>query len=364
MEHVASLLFGVLALAAPLTAQHPADATLSLEPAVTPGYAGSFSPKHGWLDGNLRTARIGTRLVVNNSNLSNYYSIPGTGQEWVDNNKLYDLSTDHCEQANGIEFLYCSSDPNPNGVAMILNVYDESIYCAGPPQWPIADCSYSIPNLPGAANGALACWMVTVDLYGVECNLTSDPAQQRRMGWGQVWDNDLTGPWIANGGYGQTSSFTWFDTFASNGNAFLGCYWFGSGPWLGFHFKLFGGPVDTTRYWAEDLGGASTSFDNGLLDVDVEVKNGNHVTFHLADSDGIGFDSMKLLHSTKAPNRPISHRGGNVLIDLSDVFQRSVGAIHQTYTVPPVVGDYYTQAACFRGGQLVGFSNGLRHQAL
>jgi hypothetical protein len=344
--------------------QKPIDASSWLKPAQTPKYAGTFSPRTGFVKDGKRNTRIGTRLVVNNGILLNYYATPGKGQEWVDNNTLYDLSSDHTEQVNGLQMIYCSADSNPNGVGVNLYIYDHSVYCSGPVNWPVSDCSYSLAGLPGGNNGSLACWIVTTDLYGVECNLTSDPQEARQMGWGQVWDNDTTGPWIADGGYGNTCSYTWWDRTASNANAFLGCYWFGCFPHEGFYLQLYGGPVDTNRYWAEDLAGTSTSFDNGQLDVDFEVKAGNTVTFQLSDPSSIGFDSMQLYHSPNMAGTAIPYRGGNVLIDPLTATALPIGATSQTYTVPAVMGDYYTQAACFSGGQLLGLSNGLRHQAL
>jgi len=308
---------------------------------------------------------VGQRLILNNSALTPYYTLPGVDQEWVDDYYLQDLATDHTEQVNGMEFIYCSSDANPNGVQVTMTFYDESVYCAGPVNWPVADCSYSIPGLPGGNNGSLACWAVILDFWGVECNLSTDTFGTQLMGWGQVWDNSTSGSWIARGDPGRTNYFTWWDTTAPNANAaFQGCYWFGAPPDASFYIRLFGGPIDSNRIWAEYLGGASTAFDNGLLDVDFEVKSGNTVTFDLTDPYATGFDAMLLYHSQSAAGTAIPYRGGNVLIDPATATALPIGGISQTYTVPAVMGDYYTQAACFAGGQLVGFSNGLRHQAL
>ena len=150
------IVLSTLAPAAGLFAQTTkSDASAMLHKAVTPQYAGTFSPISGFTTQGTSGRSAGTRLVVNNGILQNYYSYGGIGQEWVDNNKLYDLSTDHTEQVNGIHFIYCSSDTNPNGVSVTMNFYDESVYCAGPTNWPTADCSYEIADLPGAQNGNL-----------------------------------------------------------------------------------------------------------------------------------------------------------------------------------------------------------------
>jgi hypothetical protein len=287
-------------------------------PAALPRFAGTFSPKLGWQEETpSQQARSGSYLVVNNGRLSNYYSVPGKNQEWVDLNRLYDRNIDHSEQVNGLSYTYCSTNTNPNGMSEIITIYDEAIYCQGPVNWPIADCSYGISNLPGAVNGQLACWTVAVDLWGVECNLTSDPNQPRRMGWGQVWDNSDTGPWIASGGYGQVDNFTWFDWNVPAANAFQGCYGGWGVPWSGFHMQMFGGPPDTNRYWAEDLGGTSTNLD-----------------------------------------------GGNVLVNPTQHVQLPLGPTSQTYKIHAAGMNFYTQAAGFSNGVFVGFSNGLRHQNL
>jgi hypothetical protein len=216
------------------TAQHKQQA--SVQRAVTPKHAGTFSPLSGF-SSTTNHNRIGMELVLNNSILANYYSNVGTNQEWIDNNILLDTEGTNTEQVNGMEYIYCSLGANPNGLQETVTVYDDSVYCAGPSNWPTADCAYTISGLPGATNGALACWIITLDLAGVECNLTDGHGGS--AGWGQIWDNADTGPWIAGGGLGQTDSFTWYDWTAPNANAFQGCFDFGGVPRAGFHMQMF-----------------------------------------------------------------------------------------------------------------------------
>ncbi len=333
-----------------------------IPPGVAPVHAGTYHPSTG-LTPTYSNARIGNRWILN-STLTNYYGIPGTDQEWIDDVFLHDEATDHTDQVNGFEFIYCSADTNPNGTAVTMNFYEESIYCGGPVNWPVSDCSYNIVGLPGGNNGALACWTVLVDLWGVECDLATTSFGQMRTGWGQVWNNNTTGPWTATAGAASTDYWTWFDTTLPNINAFQGCYWNGGLPEKSFYLDMFGGPIDTNRYWADDLGGTSTPFDNGLLDVDNQVKVGNTVTFQLTDPNSVGYDGMQLFHARAPSSWAIPYMGGNVLIEPATMSAMPIGPTSQTYTIPAVMGDRYTQAACFQNGQLVGFSNALRHQAL
>lgn len=346
-----------------LQAQLPGQAKKTgptIHKAVAPQYAGTFHPSTGLVTpGSERNRAIGNYLIVNNNRLSNYYSVPGKNQEWVDNNVIAYRSTTGDEQANGISYVYCSAETNPNGIFETIHIYDDSVYCAGPTNWPVSDCSYTVEGLPGGNNGNLACWLVVLDLYGVECNLTSGHGGS--MGWGQVWDNDTSGPWIANGGLGQTDSFTWFDRDAPNANAFQGCYWFGGLPWVGFSFQLWSGPEDSYRYFAEDLGGTSTALDGWQLQVDRAVKKGEFCTFTASHPQGLPIDSMILLYSTSRGGAPYPHLGGNVLVDPTNFNKTPPLPPTASLQVPGHTPNAYTQAACFFQGSFVGFTHGLNH---
>jgi hypothetical protein len=331
----------------------------TLERAVAPKYAGTFHPTLGLIKEEEDYSRaIGTYLVVNNHQLTNYYGVCGKDQEWVDNNVIESRGSSGVEQVNGLSFAYCSTDSNPNGVSETIHIYDDSVYCAGPRNWPVANCSYHLQGLPGGNNGSTACWIVSVDLLGVECDLITGFG--RSMGWGQVWDNGDTGPWVASGGNGQTDSWTWWDRTVPNSNAFQGCYWFG-GLWNGFSMQMWAGPADTYRYWAEDLGGVSTALDNCQLQVDLAVKKDEVVTFSVTHPQGLAIDQMVLLYSTSQVGAPFSYLGGNVLVDPTNHNRTPPLPSTASLQIPASTTDAYTQAACFFQGSFVGFTNGLHH---
>ena len=245
----------VLTLLSSATSQQKQQ--LTIEKAITPQFAGTYHPATGFVSANQN--RVGTDLVINNTTLSGYFAYAaGPDQEWIDNNILMDTNGNGTESVNCMEYTYCSSWSNPNGIYETITVYDDSVYCAGPTNWPTFDCGYGLATLPGGVNGALACWVVALDLTGVECNLTDGHGGS--AGWGQIWDNNLTGPWLASGGLGQTNSFTWFDWSVPNANAFQGCYWFGGTPWAGFAMKMYGEGAGMTLTTTGAPGG-TMSFD-------------------------------------------------------------------------------------------------------
>lgn len=212
------------------------SATPSLQPAVAPKYAGVFSPATRLVNTNQDRGFIAE--VYNNTLMSNYYTLgPGPDQEWIDNFILEDVDGTPAAVVEGMEFIYCSSDTNPSGIGLTFTLYDESIYCAGPTNWPVADCSYQMSGLPGGNNGALACWIILLDLDGVECNLTD--GHGGHAGWGQIWDNSSSGPWLAGGGNGQTPTFTWFDHTQPPGSAFQGCQSMSQPGPTGFNMKMY-----------------------------------------------------------------------------------------------------------------------------
>ncbi len=273
----------VIALISGASAQQKQQ--VQVQKAQAPQYAGTFSPLTGFVSANNQN-RIGNAEAYNNNTLSNYYSVPGQDQEWIDNGQLSDTDGTGAEAVDGLSYTYCSSDANPNGVYEIITIYDDSVYCAGPTNWPVFDCGYGVSGLPGGNNGALACWIVTLDLAGVECNLTDGHGGS--MGWGQIWDNASTGPWIANGGLGQTDSFTWFDTLAPNANAFQGCYWFGGIPWAGFSMTMYtsGGAGGGMNLSTTGAAGGAMTFDvtgatpGGLVAYMYAFGTGAHAEFN------------------------------------------------------------------------------------
>lgn len=160
----------------------PRTAGLELLPASNPQYAGVYHPSYGFRPAK-NVERSGPVLIYNNMDLTSYYSIPGTDQEWIDEGQFLSRHSDLSEQVNGTSFIYCSAEDAPNGITSVFRLYDETIICAGPPAWPAADCSYALAGLPGGSNGNLACWQVDLDLSGFECNLTTDPSGNQLFGF-------------------------------------------------------------------------------------------------------------------------------------------------------------------------------------
>jgi len=256
---IQSLPIHFLVLATTAVAQQPASPTL--QKAVTPQYAGTFSPLTGFVPES-KHHRIGTAEVYNNTALSSYFMTAlGPDQEFIDNFIVSSVNGTGAEVVDGMEYVYCSSDTNSNGVYETITVYDDSVYCAGPTNWPVFDCGYGIAGLPGGVNGALACWVVTLDLAGVECNLTE--GHGGHAGWGQIWDNSATGPWLAGGGLGQTPTYTWFDHSQPNANAFQGCQFITGTSATGFSMAMY------TTVTGSGLNLSTTGSPGGVMTFDV-----------------------------------------------------------------------------------------------
>ena len=71
---------------------------------------------------------------------------------------------------NSFDFTYCSATPDATGNSISIGItfYDENVFCAGP-TFTGASCLYDILGLPGGdANGALQCWIVTIDASALD----------------------------------------------------------------------------------------------------------------------------------------------------------------------------------------------------
>jgi hypothetical protein len=354
----------VIALISGATAQQKQQMNVQ-KASVNPTFAGVYHPSTGLVSGNGNTAKSGPDELYNNNALSNYYSIPGTDQEWVDNGLLADRNHDSAEQINGFNFTYCSAAAN--SVDNVIRFYDESVYCGGPTNWPTADCSYDIPGLPGGSNGNLACWIVTMDLCGgFECDLTTTAAQNRSFGWSSTWNDASTGPWIADGGAGQTDSFTWWDTNAANANSgYQGCFWFGGIPWAGFAMAAVGNPVETTSYSSAGGPGADDSL---CLSMDVSAQGGATVNLTVSDAAGVAVASTWFASATATDISLMGPFGidAHLLSNYGTKAFESVSAtgVH-TLTVPGGAGGgmtWYSQGATLdAAGAPTAMSNGLAH---
>ena len=50
-----------------------------------------------------------------------------------------------------------------------MRIYEETAACAGPADWPVSTCAYTLTGLPaGDSSGNLLCWTVQIDLAGFE----------------------------------------------------------------------------------------------------------------------------------------------------------------------------------------------------
>ncbi len=353
----------VIALISGATAQQKQQMNVQ-KASVNPIFAGVYHPSTGLVSGNGNTVKSGPEVIYNNNALSGYYSVPGANQEWVDNGMFADRNSDSAEQVNGFNFTYCSSAPN--AVDNVIRFYDESVYCGGPVNWPVADCAYGFPGLPGSlnGNGNLTCWIVTVDLCGVECDLTTDPNQSRSFGWSSTWNESTTGPWIANGGAGQTDSFTWWDTLAANANSGLvGCFWFGGTPWAGFAMVAMGNPVETMSHTSATPG----ADDSLCLSLDVSAQQGVTVNFSVTDAAG-NLAASTLWVSATSADLDLSGAFGidaHLLADYaSRVLESSSATGVHPVTVPMnplATGVWYSQAATGAAGVPSAMSNALVH---
>ncbi|KAA3606043.1 MAG: hypothetical protein DWQ01_17765 [Planctomycetota bacterium] len=257
----------LLLISAALTAQTPQP----VFKAETPKHAGVFKMSTGELLPSSPDTRAPQALLFNAALLTNYYSVPGTDQEWLDEGMLLDRSDgpNPLEQMNCFEFQYCSTeaDATQNSGTITLAFYDETIVCTGPTNggnFALGGyvCAYDIVGLPlGAANGAIQCWIVTVDLrWGFECpayldnqscytgKMVPDQANGKLFGWSFIPRNENTGPILSKGGSqsaGIDNSFVWFDQFG----ALVGCFWFGGTPWANFAMKMWGYPDPDCRIY-------------------------------------------------------------------------------------------------------------------
>jgi hypothetical protein len=361
-----NILTGAAALALITGATAQQKQTMTVNKATTNAqFAGQYHPSTGLVQPNGGQAKLGPDSIYNNNVLTGYYSVPGADQEWIDEGVLVDRNSTSTDQVNGMDFTYCSADSNPNGIATVVTMYDETVRCAGPASWPTADCAYGVAGLPGGNNGNLACWIVTLDLTGFECNLTTDASGNQLFGYAMTWDNSSTGPWLSNGGLGNDNSFVWFDTLAPNANAaFLGCYWFGGTPHAGFAAQMFGNPVETTSYSSAGGPGADDSL---ILTVDTSVQVGSTVNFTVQDGPFGSATSSAMWASSRAVDVDLSGAFGIDAHLLADYRSRrflssAAGGVH-TLTVPAIAGGgktWYTQAADSNAGPTA-MSNALAH---
>lgn len=321
-------------------AQQPVQPSIELLPTSgAPQFAGVYHPAIG-LRKEPNLPRLGPQEIWNSHTLSNYYTIPGEGQEWIDEGILPSRHAQQIEQVNGFKFTYCSSDMNPNGTTNQVQFYDETVVCMGPTDWPSSDCSYVLGGLPGGSgNGNLACWTVMVDLAGFECELPIDPMQQKLFGWSQTWDNDHSGPWIASRlPPGGDCSWVWFDTTAPNRNAaFQGCFWFGCFPPEQFTMSLYGQPDDVFAIAPTHGPGDDMTL---ALEAQASARGGLSTSIRLIDLATGNSQAGSLFASAAPAEIDLQARFGidaTLLLDANQLRWRSYSSIgsHTTPIFPP-----------------------------
>ncbi|KAA3605158.1 MAG: hypothetical protein DWQ01_21450 [Planctomycetota bacterium] len=340
----------LLAAAAVLTlsASVAAQTQVPVSKAVTPKHAGVYKMATGELVPATPGERSGPVVIFNASELTNYYSVPGLDQEWLDEGSLLDRNPGNVEQMNGMEFVYCSTeaDATQNSGTVTFAFYDDTIVCSGPSNggnFALGGylCAYDIVGLPlGDANGAIQCWIVTVDLMcGFECppdlsfDWATDNANTKLFGWSFIPRNDNTGPWLTKGGTqasGIDNSFVWFDQFG----ALVGCFWFGGTPFANFAMKMWGNDAGVRHYNAV-APGAADDYCMSMLDAGA----GNY-TFDITDAAGTSVGGW-LVASLGAGELPVA--GGHLMIALPNLPPTPVpvAAGGSTYAVP--AGTFYLQ---------------------
>ena len=280
MSRIAITAAAVIALAASTAAQQQAP----VHKAVTPKYAGTYKVATGeFVPASQERNAAGTVVIFNNTTPTNYYSVPGANQEWIDEGILNDRNNCDTEQLACFEVIYCSTDPAASGT-IIYTFYDETIECTGPtggvPGQP--NCAYALSGLPmGTPTGGIQCWIVTVDLNGVECpdntgasfRSTGAHAANPLFGWGILPQLNNTGPWLRKGGKGTTNDFVWYDR---NAGTNVGCFWFGGVPFASFSMKMWGYQPRGIQYYDNDNNGDADNWGTRPLDT-VRVVNGTPI---------------------------------------------------------------------------------------
>lgn len=348
--------------------------------ATTPKHAGVFKMATGQLEKSAAQAnRSGPEVIFNASELTNYYSVPGLDQEWLDEGTVLDRSPIQTEQCNGFEFVYCSTeaDATQNSGTVTFAFYDETVVCSGPSSganFALGGylCAYDIVGLPlGDPNGAIQCWIVTVDLQGgFECppalantscgaEWTTDAANSKLFGWSFIPRNDNTGPWLSKGGSqaaGIDNSFVWFDQVG----ALVGCFWFGGTPWANFAMKMFGSSAGNIAY-----NSCAAPGTNGVIYQAGTLTVATVVTFEVLNPTA---NNYSLVASLSPFDNPVGS-AGQLLVALPVLSPTPIlltgGSANLTMpsTLPPLL---YTQVIEHTGqnptaATAVDLSNGIQH---
>ena len=363
----------------------PAQSQLPVHRAVTPRYAGTYKVAQGEFisAANVRTDDPEAVVLFNNTTPTNYYSVPGNNQEWIDEGILNDRTACDTEQLDCFEVIYCSTNPATSGT-IIYTFYDETIECTGPtggvPGAP--NCAYAISGLPmGTPTGGIQCWVVTIDLdEGAQCpsttaetfRTTGAHSANPLFGWGTLPQLDDTGPWLRKGGKGTTNDFVWYDRSAGTN---IGCFWFGGAPFASFSMQIWGHRANSLEYVDNDSSTINAYWGDEDLDT-LSLENGTDVVAGAlciwSVDNPVAGRSYFLVYQIGGPTvSNFSGQGGAVgtaLISLATAATQSFlmpgGNLSITIptAVPPVA---HVQAFELQGGitlaNVTACSNGIRH---
>ena len=370
-------------LASGAWAQAQAQAQAPVYRAVPPKYAGTYKMATGeFVPASRVRNAAGTVVIFNNTTPTDYYSVPGYNQEWIDEGILNDRNNCDTEQLACFEVIYCSTDPAASGT-IIYTFYDETIECTGPtggvPGQP--NCAYALSGLPmGTPTGGIQCWIVTVDLNGVECpdntgasfRSTGAHAANPLFGWGILPQLNNTGPWLRKGGKGTVNDFVWYDR---NAGTNVGCFWFGGVPFAGFSMKIWGYNRNSVHYVDNDTNTANARWGTKALDTKNLVNGTDVVAGSLAYwtvTNPTAGRVYALVYEIGGPTvSNFAGQGGatgTALVSLwtaaAQNFPMPGGSLSLTVpsSVPPAA---HVQAFELQGGSalanVTGCSNGIRH---
>jgi len=218
----------------------------------------------------VQTPKAAPVIVYENTILSNFYSTPGTNEEWTDFGTISDPDHDTITDAS---FGYATTNPGTIGAGPVVRMrtYDDYTGFCLSPLSPLG-LDVSVSGLPGAgATGLAIGWLVTLDLNAAGACFFQDDG---KFGYSFQYDDSTSGPLLASGGAGQANQFDWRPL--STGSC--GQYWFGGNPWAGFYADFTG----HKGYGSFGVGGGTTP----TLSITGATCNGSTVSVTVGGATG------------------------------------------------------------------------------
>jgi len=164
------------------------------------------------------------RVIYSNTRWSGYYSIPGTGEEWVDYGVI-NAALDH-DTVTELTLGYGTTGSSTDLRFRVYPGYTGFCGFRGPP---VLDLTLS--GLPGSTvPGTFVAGFVSVDLNPLgECFYLAEGP----FGYSFAYSDGVSGPLLSSGGNGNLNRFDW----TPNSSGSCGSYWMSS-PWAGFYAEL------------------------------------------------------------------------------------------------------------------------------